>query len=111
MSIYLRSILFIAAFLTFAFIARKLKKSQLQIPDAFFWIVFSFILLILGMFPGIGIACAELLGVMSAANFIFLVIIFLLIVRCFLLTIRISSLESKVSNLVQELAVREHGDK
>ena len=111
MSIYLRTVLFVAAVLTFGFIARKLKKSQVQIMDAFFWILFSTVLLILGIFPQIGTFFADILGIMSAANFIFLVVIFLLIIRSFLQTLKISNLESKLSNLIQEIAIRKLGEK
>jgi len=108
MSIYLRVVLLIAAIFTFIFIARKLKKAQLQLSDAFFWIMFSTVLVILGIFPQIGIFFAELLGVISASNFIFLVVIFLLIVRSFLQTIKLANLENKIVNLTQEIAVRDN---
>ena len=108
MSICLRILLFVVSVLTFAFIARKLKKSQIRLMDAFFWIVFSAILMLLGVFPTIGVFFANILGVISAANFIYLVIIFLLILRSFLLDIRVSTLEFKLSKLVQEIAIREN---
>ncbi|SDH60670.1 hypothetical protein SAMN05421493_102105 [Pseudobutyrivibrio sp. 49] len=97
----------ISAILLFMFIYRKLKKSQLQVNEAFFWIVFSSVLVILGFFPEIAITLARKIGIISPSNFIFLCIIFLLIIKVFLLTIKVSSLEQKVSNLVQEIAIRE----
>ncbi len=106
MSNLLRILLFVVSLFTFIFITRKLKKSQFKTEDAFFWIVFSFVLIFVSWFPQIGIICAELLGVQSAVNFIFLVIIFLLIIRCFMLTMRITILESKLSDLIQIMAIR-----
>ncbi len=45
---------------------------------------------------------------MSPANFIFLVIIFLMIEKLFTLSIIVSQLEDKVSVLAAELALRDH---
>ncbi len=108
MSIGLRILLLISSIILFIFIYRKLKKSQLQLMEAFFWIVFSLMILLLGLVPEIGISLARLFGVVSAANFIFLCIIFLLIIKSFLLTIKVSSLEQKVINLTQEISIRKN---
>lgn len=107
MSDILRILLLVGAILLFIFIYRKLKKSQLHVDEAFFWIAFSTVLLVLSLFPEIGILFASIVGVASASNFIFLCMIFLLILKVFLLTIKVSSLEQKVINLAQEIAIRE----
>ncbi|WP_294378991.1 DUF2304 domain-containing protein [uncultured Clostridium sp.] len=108
MSNFLRITLIVVSILTFLYIARKLKKSQLQVMDAFFWIVFSFVLMVIGVFPGIAIFLAEIVGIQSPVNFVYLVVIFLLLLRTFMLTIRVSFLEEKVKNLVEEIAIREN---
>lgn len=108
MSVCLRIILIIVSVMTFLYIARKLKKLQLQVMDAFFWIVFSFVLMVIGVFPGIALFFAEIVGIQSPVNFVYLVVIFLLILRTFMLTIRISFLEERVKNLVEEIAIREN---
>ena len=56
--------------------------------DAFFWIVFSFVLMVIGVFPGIAMFFAKVVGVQSPVNFVYLVVIFLLLLRTFMLTIR-----------------------
>lgn len=76
--------------------------------DAFFWIVFSFVLMVIGVFPGIAMFFAKVVGVQSPVNFVYLVVIFLLLLRTFMLTIRISFLEEKVKNLIEEIAIREN---
>lgn len=106
MSTYLRIVLMIGALLNFIFVCRKLHKSQLKFTSAAFWIFFSVTLLLLGIFPQIGIFFATRLGVVSSVNFIYLVIIALLVVRSFLLTIRVSELENKLYELVEEQAVK-----
>lgn len=87
MSNCLRIILIMVSVMTYFYIARKLKKSQLQVMDAFFWIVFSFVLMVIGIFPGIAIFLAKIVGIQSPVNFVYLVVIFLLILRSFMLTI------------------------
>lgn len=79
MSNCLRIILIMVSVMTYFYIARKLKKSQLQVMDAFFWIVFSFVLMVIGIFPGIAIFLAKIVGIQSPVNFVYLVVIFLLI--------------------------------
>ncbi len=105
MSVYMRAVLMLGAVFNFIFVCFKLRKSQLKFTSAFFWIFFSVTLLILGVFPQIGIFFAVRLGVLSSVNFIFLVVIALLVLRSFLLTIRVSELENKLDELVEELAV------
>lgn len=108
MSIILRSLLFCVSLATALYIHRKLKKSQMQVDDTVFWILFSVALMVLSVFPKIAIWCSVKLGVMSPANFVFLVMIFLLFVRCFLLSVKLSNLSERFKNLVEELAVREN---
>ena len=50
----------------------------------------------------------NLLGFISPANLVFLVIIFLLIEKIFTISIIVSQLEDKVSILSAELALRSH---
>lgn len=83
MSNCLRIILIMVSVMTYFYIARKLKKSQLQVMDAFFWIVFSFVLMVIGIFPGIAIFLAKIVGIQSPVNFVYLVVIFLLILKVF----------------------------
>lgn len=107
MSIALRIMLFVASVLTCAYIARKLKKSQIQVMDTVFWIGLSVIFIILSIFPDIAGFLSSFMGFQAPVNFIFLLMIFLLLIRCFLLSIRVSQLEDKLRNLVEELSIRE----
>lgn len=107
MSVYLRITLIISSILTCVYIARKLRKSQIQVMDTVFWIGLSVVFIVLSIFPQVAAWGAELFGFMASVNFIFLVVIFLLLLRCFSMTIRISQLEEKLHSLVEELAIRE----
>lgn len=111
MSIALRLLLIIASIFTFLYIVRKLRKSQLQVMDTVFWIVLATILIVLSIFPQIAYWIANILGIQSPVNFIFLLIIFMLMIRNFLLTIKVSQLEDKLKTLVEELAIRENASR
>lgn len=106
MSDTLRILLFFAALTTGGWIVYKIRKLQVKMQDAIFWVVFAVILFILGIFPQAGFWLTERLGIMSPANLIFLVIIFLLMEKVFTLSIIVSQLEEKISILSAEIALR-----
>lgn len=107
MSMSLRVILFIVSFLVALYVLRRIRKSKLKIEYSLFWIVFSFLLLVLSIFPQIAIALADLCGIQSPVNFIFLFMIFILLLHNFYITFRVSHLENMIQNLTQEIAVRD----
>lgn len=106
MSETLRLLLFFAALVTGGWILFKIRKLQIKMQDAIFWVVFAVILFILGIFPEVCYWLTDRLGIMSPANLIFLVVIFLLMEKIFTLSIIVSQLEEKVSVLSAELALR-----
>lgn len=110
MSVALRIILCVASILTCIYIARKLRKSQIQVMDTIFWIGLSLVFIVFSVFPNIARELALLMGFQASVNFIFLLVIFLLLIRCFLLTIRISQLDDKLKNLVEEIALKENNN-
>ena len=99
MSLSLRIVLIVISILTCFYIARKLRKSQMNISDTVFWIFFAVILVLLSVFPGIASWGADMLGFQASVNFVFVVVIFLLILRVFIMSIKISVLEDKLRNL------------
>ena len=107
MSAALRVILLVASALTCIYVARKLRKSQIQIMDTVYWIVLSGVLIILSIFPQLATWCSKWMGFQAPVNFIFMLMIFLLLLRVFLLSIRMSQQEDKLRNLVEELAIRD----
>ncbi len=107
MSVILRAILCIASLLTCVYIARKLRKSQIQVTDTVFWLGLSILLIILSIFPETASYLSIIIGFQAPVNFIFLLMIFLLLARCFLLSIRVSQMEDRLRTLVEELAIQE----
>lgn len=110
MSLTLRIVLIIASVLTFIFVSRKLKKSEIDIADSAFWIVLSFFFIIISVFPKIVSWGAQLMGFETPVNFVFLVVIAILLLRLFTLDLKVKKLETKNNNLVQEIALREKSD-
>lgn len=108
MSATLRVILLIAAGTFIFWILHKIRKLKVKMEDAIFWVIFSGILCILAIFPEITYKLTELAGMISPANLIFLVIIFLLLEKVFTLSIVVSQLEEKVTVLSAEIALRSH---
>ena len=108
MSDTLRILLFFAAIATSGWILYKIRKLQVKMQDAIFWVIFAGILFVLGIFPEACYWLTDKLGIMSPANLIFLVVIFLLLEKVFTLSIVVSQLEEKVTVLSSEVALRSH---
>lgn len=85
----------------------KIRKAKMQIEDAVFWVLFSFLLILLAVCPPLLYFFTNLLGVQSPANLLFLVIIALLLAKVFSMSVRISILEEKLMTLAQNEALDE----
>ncbi len=106
MSVALRLLLLIASLFTAFLICHKIRKSKVRQEDAAFWLVFAIILAVLGIFPKITYGLCDLLGIMSPANLVFLVIIALLLEKLLTLSIQISTMENKLEVMAAEIALR-----
>lgn len=108
MSNTLRVVLMLSALITVVWILRKIYKCKVKLKDAIFWFCIALILAILGLAPEIAYWCANIIGIQTPVNFIFLMIIALLIEKIFTLSIIVSQLEDKVTVLSAEVALRSH---
>lgn len=105
MSISLRVLLIVSAAVVLIFVARKLKKSQMQALDSLFWLLFSLSFVVLGIFPEIATAISALFGFVSPSNLVFLYVIAVLVVRDFCNSLRLAKLEERLNSLVQAVAL------
>ena len=110
MNAFLRIFLVIIAFVMLVFVLRKIKKSEMQSDDSVFWCLFAASFVLLAVFPQIAFFFANLLGIESPANFIFLYAIGILLIKVFSLSTKIAHLRLKLNALVQEIALREKDD-
>lgn len=105
MSVFLRMLLIAGAILLLFFMLKRIRQSKLKIEYTVFWIGFSVVLVLMGIFPRVFYRISDFIGFQSPINMIYLVIIFVLILKLFFMTIQISQLENKVDNLVQKIAI------
>jgi len=105
MSIALRIALLVGAIALVVLVIVGVRKSRMRIEDSLFWIGLSLLVLVLGIFPDIGIWASQLLGVESPVNFVLLFFIAVLMLKCFSLSRQASQLENKLKELVERVAV------
>lgn len=105
MTILLRIMLLVVSVLNLVQVLVRINKAQVKIEDALFWFLFSGMLILMSLFPQLIDLGAELTGVQSSVNFVFLAIIFVLIIKIFRMSIRISQLEAKLQTFVQNYAI------
>ncbi|MFK4781279.1 MULTISPECIES: DUF2304 domain-containing protein [Lactococcus] len=110
MTITLRIILIIGALLTTAYVARKVRKGDIEINHSLFWVLFSIFLLITSIFPQYLVVITHLMGIYSMSNMVFLLIIFVLLIKLFMNSVTLSKLEGKIESIVQESALKELED-
>lgn len=105
MTLTLRIVLVLVSLMTLLFVLRRVRSSKIRLEDSMIWILFSGALIVLSVFPGIFDFLAELAGVYSTANFVFLFFIFVLLILCFNLSMRASQADTKIKELTQLLAI------
>lgn len=105
MSLLFSATLLIGALLTFWFVLRKIRKAEVAIADSTFWFLFALSLVLMGVFREIPFFFANVLGIESPANFVFVYVIAVLVLREFYATVEVSQLRAKVRSLVQTEAL------
>lgn len=101
MSLLFSAMLLVGASLTFWFILRKIRKAEVTIADSTFWFLFALSLVLMGVFQQIPFFFADVFGIESPANFVFVYVIAVLVIREFYTTVEVSQLRAKVRSLVQ----------
>lgn len=106
MTTTLRVLLLVVSLITSIWILRKIRRCKIKQEDAAYWICFAVILACFGFFPQLSYTAAKMLGIQSPANFVYLVIIFLLLEKLLSVSVQVSQLENKVEIMAAELALR-----
>lgn len=78
----------------------------MQIEDSIFWILVSFLFIIISVVPQLADLGAKILGIQSTSNFVFLLTIFILLMKNFSMSIKISQLENRIVKLTQNIALK-----
>ena len=80
MSGALRILMILGAVFLMVFMNKIIRQAKVKIEYTVFWIIFSGILVLMGIFPQLFYWVSELLGFQAPINMIYLVFIFVLIV-------------------------------
>lgn len=107
MSLTLRILLILGSVLTCVYVLFRIRKSKMKAEDSIFWLLFSLVLVLLGAFPGIMTWLANLVGVVSSVNLLYLIILFLLILKIFRQDQRIAKQQARITNICQRYALDE----
>ena len=107
MALGLQILLIAASVLVTFYTISKIRRARLDIDDALFWIFFSLILLVMSIFPIIPTFFAELIGIQSPVNFVFLFMIFIAFIKLFNVAVELSVQKHRLNSLVQRLAIDE----
>ena len=110
MELKLQIILILASLFTFIFVILRIKKHQLNIDDSIIWILWSIVLLVFSIFPGLPNYLSKLLGFESPSNFILTGFIFLVYIMVFFQGIKISELKEKNKKLIQRLSIEKKNE-
>ena len=105
MSWGLRLVLIVGSIAAAVYVLRKIRRNKMSMESSVFWILFSGVLVLLGIFPGIAELFARLIGVQSTVNLVYLGVIALLLIKVFLQDQRIARLEHQVTGLTQRFAI------
>ncbi len=105
MSVTLRVVLILVSLLAVIYTLRKIRKAQLNIDDAIYWIVLSVLLLILSIFPQTAEWGAQLLGFISPSNFVIVVMIFMVLIKLFQVAVDLSIAKYRLNLLIQKMAL------
>lgn len=106
MSGFFRGLLVVVSIFFFWYILRKIRKSQLQIEHAIFWVGLSVVFIIFSVFPQSVYFLTNICGMVAPVNFLFLAMIFILLLKTFTMSIRMGQLEEKIKNLTQQVAIK-----
>ena len=106
----LRILLALGALATLGSIISRVKKSQIQVEDATFWVLLAAVLVVVAIFPQVLFFFADLFGVESPINLLFVLVCAVLVIKEFQSAAEISMLKHKVTQLSQELALARHED-
>lgn len=107
MDYILQMILIVFAILFSIFILVVTKKKQLSYRYTLLWLFFSFLVIVVSIFPKIITCISKLIHIKTPVNTLFLMVQIGLIVIIFFMTIGYSKHSEKITRLIQDNALLE----
>ena len=107
MSLELRFWLIIGTFIYMGIIYFFLKRKKMTLKYSLLWLFSAVFLLLLAAFPQIAVLFAHLIGVSTASNAVYLLLLFYILLLLISLTAIVSKQHRQIKSLVQQLALLE----
>ena len=105
MTLGLRILLFCGILFYLGFIVSMLKSKKLNLRYSLLWLISAFVLAVLDIFPDILTCISKLIGIQTASNAIFVIVIFFMLLLLVSLTSVVSKQNKQIKTLVQHLAL------
>ena len=105
MSTAIRIALLAGAVFMFLYVWIGVRKARFRAQETFFWLLVTFIFVLLSIFPGVAVWVGNILGVQSTVNLVYLVVIFLLLVKIFIMDRKLAKTEHQITRMTQKLAI------
>ena len=105
MSVLLRIEMIVLALVFIVLVFRTVNKQRLQMRFSLVWLMISFAMMVVAIFPQIVITLSGWAGVEVPSNFLYLLGIMALRVVAFFLTVHVSKQADEIKRLTQMLSI------
>lgn len=106
--ILLRVEMLVAAILFVVMVFTTVNKRRMQMGDSLIWLLISLGLIVLALVPQLSGWLANLMGIETPANLLYLLGMFFLLAVAFFLTVRASTLADRVKRLIQTVSIENY---
>ncbi|OUP73987.1 hypothetical protein B5F09_10975 [Erysipelatoclostridium sp. An173] len=105
MSLGTSILVLIVAFIIFLLTLILLRKGRIPVKFSILWFLVSFILFLVGFFPGFISLISNLMGFQTMSNMLVGILIFILFLLTIALTVIVSGQTTKIIILIQEVSM------
>lgn len=105
MNITLKFSLIVVSLIVFLYVLNTVYKRSLNIRYSIFWIVWSFVVLLIALFPNLVVKLTNVLGIAVASNAVFLIMIFILYCMSFFIFLVITKHTNEITVLNYEISL------
>lgn len=103
--VLLRAEMLVVAILFVVMVFTTVNRQRLRMSDSLIWLLISLGLIVLALVPQLSQWLADLMGIETPANLLYLLGMFFLLAVTFFLTVRASTLSDRVKSLVQTVSI------
>ena len=96
------------AFFFIGMVLRAIKRKKLLLNYSLIWLLVSFIIVVVAVFPGIFAMLTHLIGMEALSNFVFLIGIVVLMLFIFSLSIAVSNQTQRIKQIVQKVSIENY---